>query len=94
MLASALRAPTPALRLESMQAGGTFRLIIRTANGTPLTPERVQRLEIYATTDLSLPLNDWAKLSTRPVWVDDAAQWDDPDSAQLTQRFYILREKP
>lgn len=46
-----------------------------------------QRL-IYATTNLSLPLNHWIKLSTRPVWVDGAAQWGDAESLLLRQRFY------
>lgn len=95
-LVSILRPPDPPLRLEPLerQADGKFRLVIRNAGGTPLTGERVQRLEIYATTNLSLPLNHWIKLSTRPVWVDGAAQWGDAESLLLRQRFYILREGP
>jgi len=83
----------PALKLDvpAITGPAQFRLTVRTADGSPLAPERVAGLELRASTDLSNGLADWMKL-TNLLELSDGVVRVDLDPVDSPQRYFIVTE--
>ena len=82
----------PWLRFTSAtrQPNGNVMLVIETLTASGLT-QAPQGLEVFATTNLTLNLSDWVRVpSALTLAVNGTLQVEDPDSADLQQRFYVL----
>jgi len=83
------------LRLQppSRQTNGSFQLLVADVTGSGLPPYRLGRVEILATPDLSFPLTNWVKLTNTTVLTNGMLQLNDPEGAQLQQRFFMGVER-
>jgi hypothetical protein len=81
------------LRPPSRQADGSFQLLVTDAAGNGLPPQRLSQVEILATSDLGLPLTNWVKLTNTTVLTNGMLQLNDPEGAQLRQRFFMGVER-
>lgn len=83
----------PPLRLSGSLGGGTFRLLVASADNTPLDSNRVANIDVYASSDLTLGLTGWIKLSNPLVLTNGDLLLDDSQPA-TTQRFFRALEHP
>ncbi|PYJ82295.1 MAG: alcohol dehydrogenase [Verrucomicrobia bacterium] len=89
-------AGAPPLKLNPtlVNGKGTFRIFIGNEDGSPLDTNRVANIDILASTDLTLGLSGWIKL-TNPILVTNGRlQLDDPQSSNTTRRFFRVEERP
>jgi hypothetical protein len=82
------------LGLSQFRPEARFRLLIGNADGSPVESQRVAKVEIFATTNLSLHITSWLKLNNLPVWTNGILQLDDPESDAPVRRFYQTVERP
>ena len=89
-------AGAPPLKLNPtlVNGKGTFRIFIGNEDGSPLDTNRVANIDILASTDLTLRLSGWIKL-TNPILVTNGQlRLDDPQSSNTTRRFFRVEERP
>jgi outer membrane protein assembly factor BamB len=86
----------PRLKLEPSLASGSrlFGLSIGSEDGSPLDANRVPKIDVWATSDLSLGLGGWLKLNLSPVLSNGRLLLDDPESSTRQQRFFRVEERP
>ncbi|MGA2241369.1 MAG: S8 family serine peptidase [Verrucomicrobiota bacterium] len=84
----------PALRLTAGLTNGLLCLQIYSANGQSVDPQRVPGIEVYATTNLSLNMSNWVRLTNSLVLTNGVLLLADPEAALLQQRFYRTLERP
>jgi outer membrane protein assembly factor BamB len=84
----------PALVMDPPQfvAPDQLALSIRTANGTPLTSNRLAGLEVRASPDLNRTLPEWMPLSGTLVLTDGVARVAPVPTNGQPQRFFIVSE--
>jgi len=84
----------PRLRLlPSTPAGEVpFRLSIQCQDGSPVAPDRLPGIAVYASPDPAAPLAEWTRLALSPILVEGQAGIEDPEGCSLPQRFYRLEE--
>src|SRR5205809_2732834 len=87
-------APSLKLNPALLSAGGTFRIFIGNEDGSPLDTNRVANIDILASTDLTLGLSGWIKLTNPIVVTNGQLQLDDPQSSNTTRRFFRVEERP
>jgi hypothetical protein len=85
---------TPTLQLAAVMANGSLCLQIRDSNGQAVAPERVSRIEVCATTNLSPNMNNWLRLTNSLALTNGVLLLADPEAAVLQQRFYRVLEHP
>ncbi len=89
-------APAPVVPLELVPrlAGdtGVFQLLIGTEDASPLGAERINKIDVFATADLTTALTNWDKLTDLLVVTNGQLRLDDPE--RLQQRFYRVEERP
>jgi len=73
------------VRLPQLQLGS--------ANGTGLLPERARTIGILTTTDLSVPVGHWARL-TNPLLTNGVLILEGWERAPGAQRFFLAVEPP
>ena len=86
----------PRLKLEPSLASGNrlFSLSIGSEDGSPLDASRVPKIDVWATSDLSLGPAGWLKLNLSPVLNNGRLLLDDPESPTRPQRFFRVEERP
>jgi hypothetical protein len=82
------------LQPPSRQTDGSFQLLVTDAAGNGLPLDRLGQVEVLATPDAGLSLTNWAKLTNTTVLTNGALQVNDPEGAQLRQRFFMGVERP
>jgi outer membrane protein assembly factor BamB len=91
----AVKVTTPLkLRPGTTSDGGAFQLFIGNEDSSPLAPNRVANIDIFATTNLTLGLGGWNRITTSPVLTNGVLRLDDPDSGSTPQRFFRVEERP
>ena len=85
---------SPRLLLEAPELIGPdqFRLTIRTANGVPLTAERLAGLEVFASTGLGQNLADWLKLTNTLELIDGVVHLNFNPGTTTASQFFIATE--
>lgn len=83
------------LRLKPIWRGHNygFELAVETEDGTPMDLMRLNRLTLWATTDVSLPLSAWSKLSARPIVTNNAVTLTTGEGLIHARRFFQLVEE-
>ncbi len=89
----ALRKKLLALWPPQRQANGRSRLLIGNADGSPIGSARIPGVELYATTNLGLPLSNWTRLTT-PFSITNGLLLNQDLSTNLPRRFYMTVERP
>ncbi len=84
------------LKLFSTLTSGTglFQLLIGNADGSPLDSNRAANIDIFASTDLTLGLNGWIRLSNSLTPTNGHLSLEDPQSPGTAQRFFRVEERP
>jgi hypothetical protein len=77
----------------TVSAGGAFSLYLGTADGSPLTADRASRINIFSTTDLSLPFSQWMPLATLPT-LTNGLLWVQGLSVTNSETFFQAVESP
>jgi len=87
---------TSALKLVATLASDTggLQLAIRNQDGSPLGSNRVAKIDVFATSDLTLGLSGWIKLANPMVLTNDELRLEDPESRTRSQRFFRTEERP
>ena len=70
---------------------GELALSIRTANGTPVTSNRLAGLEVHSSADIARPLIEWAPVRSPAVLTDGVVRVG-PVPAGNQPRFFIVSE--
>jgi len=85
----------PDLTLEAPQlvSGNRLNLAIRTITGAPMDSNRMNLLEVRATTNAALPPSQWTKLTNTLVLSNGIAHMTNVDASPL-RRFFITTEPP
>jgi hypothetical protein len=88
--------PLASLKLLSTLTSGTglFQLRIGNADGSPLDTNRAASIDVFASTDLTLGLSGWIKLSSSLTLTNGHLSLDDPQSPATAQRFFRVEERP
>ena len=68
--------------------------MIGNADGSPLDSNRATNIDLFATTNLTLGLSGWIKLTNPIVLTNGQIRLDDPESAATPQRFFRVEEQP
>ena len=86
--------PSPPVKLDypELESAKKFRLTIRTTDGTPLDSNRLATMELRATTNLSLPVVQWNKLTNQLVFTNGIVSVTNVDGGTLPRQFFIIRE--
>ena len=85
----------PQLRfLPPVVAGGTFSLFLVDADGSPVAASRAARVNLYATTNLTLPLSLWTLLTNAIVPSGSQLRADGFDVTNTSRRFFKAVEAP
>ena len=84
----------PSLQLNGGLTNGAFWLSVGNWNGQWLDSERASRIDVYSTTNLSLPMSNWVRLTNSLVLTNGVLLLADPEAALLQQRFYRTLESP
>jgi hypothetical protein len=87
-----LRSPLH-FRPPALAAGGGLPLYLENADGTPIAASRVPQIQIYAATDVTLPLGSWTLLS-HPLVLTNGLVRVDGVSATNSGRFFRAVEIP
>jgi len=85
---------SPALKLDAPQplSPGQLQLTVRTANGAPVSSNRLAGVEILAGTSLAQPLGEWTKLTNQLVLTNGVIRIDGVDSSAQPQHYFIVSE--
>jgi hypothetical protein len=83
----------PPLKLDSPEftSGNTLQLTVRTMTGTGVDSNRLNTLEVRASTNAMLPPAQWSKLTNALVLTNGIVQVTNVDAA-ASQRFFIITE--
>jgi hypothetical protein len=73
--------------------GGAFSLYLATIDGSPITPYRASRINVFSTTNLSLPIKQWMQLGN-PTTLTNGQLWVQDLSATNSQTFFQAVESP
>ena len=90
-------ATPPPLKLLSPQplSSTQLRLVVGTANGTPIDSNRLARIEVHATNLLSAPPAAWPKLTNPLVLTTNGqARLTNTINGSQTRQFYMTVEPP
>lgn len=82
--------PMPGLALSgSVQIGASgFQFGLTNLDGTPITPDEQSRIQLYATSDLTLDFSNWTSV-TGQIWLTNGClQFIDTNNLVYPQRFY------
>jgi outer membrane protein assembly factor BamB len=84
------------LRLSSgfAGAGGDFRLLVGTQDGSLIDATRAGKIDVFSKTNLTSGTNGWSKLTNATTLVNGQVQFDDPDTAAKPRRFFRVEERP
>jgi len=85
----------PALKLSGGLAGsGTgFQLLAANPDGSPINTNRLPNIDLFATTNLSVGLSGWSKLTNPVVFTNGQLLLEIPLDPALGQRFFRAQEK-
>ncbi len=86
--------PPAALQLAPTvtYAGGSVRVVVRSADGTPLPPSVTNGLSLLATDDPTQPIAAWLTLPATVRPVDGTIELEDNTAGNAPRRFYRTRQ--
>jgi hypothetical protein len=86
----------PDLRLDPprLLTGNRLDLTVRATNGAPLDPARVARLAVQTTTNLSLAVTQWTRLTNTGRLENGAAHFENLEAGGDPRRDFIVTEPP
>jgi hypothetical protein len=92
--AAAFDLSLPPLRFErlALVSGDKLRLTLSTADGRPITSDRLESLEIRGTTNAALPLRQWTRLTNALVLANGKVRVEGLDARLHQRTFFIARE--
>jgi len=83
----------PALRVDGPRfSGNGVDLSIRTVTGAPVASNRLTNLEVRATSDPTLVVTQWTRLTNSLVLTGGAVRVQGAGTGSETQRYFIVRE--
>jgi hypothetical protein len=87
--------PTP-LKLSGTVSGqsGAFQLLVGTQDNSPLDTNRAANIDVLATTNISLGLAGWLKLTNPLILTNGQLFLEEPLSLTSPQRLYRTQEHP
>ena len=77
----------------TISAGGGFSLYLGTGDGSPITSYRASRINVFSTTDLSLPFNQWMPVANPPI-LTNGLLWVQGLSVTNSRIFFQAVESP
>lgn len=89
-------APPAPLKLSGTFSGqgGAFQLFIGTQDNSPLDTNRAANIDVLASTNLTLDLSGWVKLTNPAVLTNGLLLLDDSQNVVAPQRFFRAQEHP
>jgi outer membrane protein assembly factor BamB len=89
--AAAFDLSLPSLKLDSPLPlpPNQMQLTLRAADGSPLSTDRLARLEVRAGTNLAQPLSEWARLTNALVLTNGVARLTNVDASPARQYFIV-----
>ncbi len=84
------------LRLQSpwLQTDGRLQLCVGSEDETPLSPERIGKIEILTTSDLTLHPSFWSKLIPTLVFTNGVLRLENLGRTPLPHQFFMAIENP
>lgn len=86
----------PGLRLLPPQLGasGGVEILVASEDAAPLTPERMDRIEILATSDLGADRGGWRALSGVRFLTNGLLRWERAPGPGVDRSFFLAQEVP
>jgi hypothetical protein len=84
----------PILKVDSPQfvAGNRLQLTIRSADGSPISADRLPNIEVRTSTNSALPRSVWTKLTNDMSLIDGVIRVTDIDATAYPRSFYVITE--
>ena len=83
----------PALKMDLPKpAPNGLQLTVRSADGSPLSSNRVAVMELRAATNPALALSAWTKLSNTLVLTNGTVRVTNVDGSNFSRRFFLISE--
>jgi outer membrane protein assembly factor BamB len=87
--------PSPLKLLSPQFVSSTqLQLVVSTAHGTPITSDRLSKVEVRATNDLTAPVSTWTKLTNPLVLTTNGTARLTNTVTGQNRRYYITVEQP
>ena len=85
---------TPKLKLETPRliAGSNLELTITTANGSPLSTERLPGIGVLGTTNVDVPVDQWTKLTNAMAFTNGSVRVAPLDPKATGRQFFRVVE--
>jgi hypothetical protein len=68
------------------------QLTVRTANGSPISPDRASAIEVRSSTNFSQPPANWLKLTNTLALTNGLIRVNNIDMGTNARRFFIISE--
>ncbi len=93
--AAAFDFSVPDLKLDppKSESLNKFQLTIRTIDGTAVNSNRLTGMEVSASTNLSLPLSQWSRLTNELTLTNGTVRVNSVDAGPLRQFFIVSEPK-
>ena len=73
---------------------GRCRVWIGASDGTEIERSRIGNIEVYATTDVTVPVSEWTRLPGNLLTAGNLLFIDDMAAGSHSARFYCTMERP
>jgi uncharacterized repeat protein (TIGR01451 family) len=74
--------------------GDTLQLLIGTVDGSAIAPDRVDHIQLYGTTNVSLTFNNWTQITNEPVLTNGVLQFNGLSRSNAPAQFFRAVESP
>lgn len=87
--------PDVPLRFLPVQSdGGNLQIQLGSATGTALAAAQAGRIQLYATTNVALPFNNWTLVTNSLVFTNDMLVLGGLNPTNAAQRYFRARQSP
>jgi hypothetical protein len=86
--------PPPLVLWPVLSAKGGLSLTLGDANGTAVLPFRVPQIQVYSSTDATLPVSNWLPLTNSLVLTNGVLRIDGLTPFGSSGRFFRAVERP
>jgi uncharacterized repeat protein (TIGR01451 family) len=78
----------PLLSSINWQTDGTLQIILKNAGGSPITPGRASKIQLYASTNLSLTVSNWTDMTSALVLTNGVLRLDSLSTSNAPQQYF------